>query len=479
MKRLFLLALLLSSQFSKAQDHKAADSLVNHLKELYNTNQYTALYNLLSADFKQQQSEKQITSFYTNSLKAPLGNINSIAYLRNSASTFFYTVDFEHTKLQLTLEINELNKINGMLWKPIDKNNKVHKPIDTKLIKTNNPRKTKLELYVDSLALSYLSDPGNCSLSIGIINGDKVTTLYYGETKKGNGQLPNGKTWYEIGSISKTFTGIMLAHAVNEGKIKLDDDIRKYLPGEYPNLQFEGQPITIKELSNHSSGIPSLPINFGTRPGYHEDNPYAGYSREMIYQFIKGYKPSKASGTTVSYSNLAVALLGIILEDVYKKPLEELKTQWITGPLKMKGTRYDLLPAQINRLTTGYNAEEEKEVHHWDLDQFKAAGGIKSDLEDMLIYTRANIKESNPDIKLSHQPTFSGSEIFNCGLNWVITTQKNNDIRIWHNGETAGYHCYCGFVKGKRTGIVILNNSNGNVDKMAVDILNMLPLQIE
>jgi|GEM_PF-6150903 len=74
---------------------------------------------------------------------------------------------------------------------------------------------------------------------------------------------------------------------------------------------------------------------------------------------------------------------------------------------------------------------------------------VELDLEDLLIYTSANIKEPNPDIKLSHQPTFFGSKIFNYGLNWVITTQKNNDIRIWRNGETAGYHCYCGFIKAR------------------------------
>ena len=101
-------------------------------------------------------------------------------------------------------------------------------------------------------------------LSIGILKDGKTIFYDYGETAKGNAQLPDQNTIFEIGSISKTFTAILLADAVNSGKIKLDDPVSKYLPDSIPKLQYNNVPITIASLSNHSSGIPRMPNNMSS-----------------------------------------------------------------------------------------------------------------------------------------------------------------------------------------------------------------------
>ena len=93
------------------------------------------------------------------------------------------------------------------------------------------------------------------AVSIGIYKDGRTYTEHFGEVVKGKNNPPNDKTIYEVGSISKTITGYLVAKAVLEKKIKLEDDIRIYLEGNYPNLEYNGAPITIKHLMTHTSGL--------------------------------------------------------------------------------------------------------------------------------------------------------------------------------------------------------------------------------
>ena len=89
---------------------------------------------------------------------------------------------------------------------------------------------------------------------------------------------------FEIGSLSKTFTSILLADAVNAGKVKLDDPVNKYLPDSIPFLQYEGIPVTLQNIANHSSGIPRMPSNFHSSDFM---NPYTDYDQHDISVSIK------------------------------------------------------------------------------------------------------------------------------------------------------------------------------------------------
>lgn len=154
---------------------------------------------------------------------------------------------------------------------------------------------------IDSIAMSFLQKSNSTALTIGIINGDQVLKKYYGKLDRNSSRPPDSSTIYEIGSITKTFTGILLAHAVNEGKLKLTDDIRKYLPGKYPQLEYKGHPIQIVHLSNHNSGLPSKPLDLTTQPNYNPKDQYAHYTKEMMLSYLDQVRIYRKPGTvTVS-----------------------------------------------------------------------------------------------------------------------------------------------------------------------------------
>jgi CubicO group peptidase (beta-lactamase class C family) len=467
----FILPLLLCITLSSyAQQRVYTDKAVEKLAGNYNLGLYSAIYNQFTPDAKGILTEASIIQLYKENLLPPLGRITTWTYVDEVKTHANYIVNFERGKMRLQIAVRKDLLITYYQWLPVKPEKEIENPKNTALIRTTNPRQTKLQLYLDSLALNYLRDPNNSSLSIGIVDGNTTSTYYYGETKKGTNTLPGEKSLYEIGSISKTFTGILLAHAINEKKIALTDDIRKYLPGEYPDLQYKGAPIRIANLANHTSGLPRLPLDLDTTAGYNPENPYAHYTKEMIYQYLKTFKPDTAAGARSEYSNFGFAVLGGILEKVYQKPLAELIKQIITGPLKMNNTYFDVPESDKALLTTGYSEETGKAVPYWQLGAFNACGGLKSDLQDMLVFLKTNMADMNPDFALSHQETDRQAD-FSRGLAWMITPFRGK-INVWHNGGTAGYRTWSGYLKGKKLGVVILCNSGDDVDDMALGLLS-------
>src|SRR4030095_9368545 len=178
----------------------------------------------------------------------------------------------------------------------------------------------------------------------------------------GGKKSPTKHTIYELASITKTFTGVLLAQAVVEGKVKLDDDVRKYLDGSYPNLEFEGKPIKLFHLINHTS---RLPFVMPDRPElFRNPDPYelpkiltaieSNYTRENFYEDLHKVELDKAPGTEFKYSNSAAQLLGYILEGIYGLPYEQLVIQKIAKPLRMRETKITLSEAEKKRLAKGH-----------------------------------------------------------------------------------------------------------------------------
>ncbi|NJN34345.1 MAG: beta-lactamase family protein [Saprospiraceae bacterium] len=127
--------------------------------------------------------------------------------------------------------------------------------------------------------------------------------------------MPNNNTLYEIGSITKTFTGLLLAQAVFEKKIDLMADIRQYLPEKYPNLTFEEHPILIQHLANHTAGLTSFPYeDIAAKPNFDAQNPYKHYTSDHALAHLHTVKLERKPGEKAEYSNFATGLMGIILE---------------------------------------------------------------------------------------------------------------------------------------------------------------------
>ena len=339
-----------------------------------------------------------------------------------------------------------------------------------------------VDAVVERAARKFMSDPHAVGLSVGVLKGGKAYTYNYGEVEKGKGRLPTAHTLYEIGSVTKTFTGVLLAQAAVEGKVKLDDDVRKYLDGDYPNLEFEGRPVRLVHLINHTS---RLPFVLPDRPELFKDpNPFElpkilteierSYTRDDFYRDLHKVRLDKAPGSEFKYSNAAAQLLGFVLERVYRMPYERLVAEKITKPLKMSETVLAPSGSGLKRLAKGHY--EDGSIALPVTPQSQAAGGLRSSVSDMLKYVGFHLGEDDEVVGLSHRPTWGDIRYYASGLNWQMNMTQGGRRRIWQSGGTFGFSSYCGVFPEPGLGIVLLSNesdrdSQGRLNTLANEIL--------
>jgi D-alanyl-D-alanine-carboxypeptidase/D-alanyl-D-alanine-endopeptidase len=333
------------------------------------------------------------------------------------------------------------------------------------------PTDNKLVSFQDSIVNDAVLDllkrspiPG---LSIGIYQRGQSSTYNYGETEKGENKLPAANTIYDIASISKTFTGILLAKAAIEKRLNLDDDIRKYLNGSYPNLEYKGLFIKLKYLTNHRSGIPfSLPDDPSMMPGFNNDiEPWATrvqlryqhYTRNDFYKDLRLVKLDTIPGYNASYSNAAVQLLSYILEKVYHKSFENILKDKITRPLQMTQTKITLTKMDSLHLAKGYDETGLQLPYIPDI--FLGAASIKSSVNDLLKYIKWNLQAKDEAVKLSHKNIWGDNDYYSTGLNWQ-ELHSNGYTVIWQSGMIPGFQSFCVFYPGLDMGIVVLSNES-------------------
>ena len=324
----------------------------------------------------------------------------------------------------------------------------------------DNPLRKALDSAIDHSVRQYLQDKRAVGISIGVLVNNKASFYNYGETKAGNKKLPGKNTVYEIGSVTKAFTGILLAGAVLDQKIDPENDIREYLDGDYPNLEYNGASILVKDLANHTSTITRIFPNMWERPEYDSLNPLKGYDRTLLYEGLHAMKMDTFPGRVSSYSNMAVALLGTILEDVYEQSWFQLLYEEILKPLQMKETRIDLTGLPYAVIALPHNDQREP-CPLWDISRLPAMGALRSTTSDLIRFIQANNDDELPAIALSHQTTY-GTIREGLGFNWFIHTTPEGYQVFEHGGGTGGSRSSLECLPGLRSGFVILTNSLAN-----------------
>jgi serine-type D-Ala-D-Ala carboxypeptidase/endopeptidase len=309
----------------------------------------------------------------------------------------------------------------------------------------------------------------NPSIAIGIIDKDGAHFFNFG-TKTTHGSPVDEHTTYEIGSITKVFTAILLARQVEEGKLRLDDPVQNYLPAAVKVPKRGTVQITFGHLSDHTSALPRLPANM--KPA-DPANPYADYTVDQMYSFLSGYELTRDVGAAYEYSNLAQGLLGHILAANAGVAYESLMVRVLASPLKMKETRITLDDKMRKNLATPH--DNGIEVKNWDIPTLAGAGAIRSSTSDMLKFLAANIGLSKTPLltamNKTHVARHDKAGSMRVGLGWHIAKGKHGDV-IWHNGGTGGYRAFAGFVKETGTGVVVFTNSTESVDDIGFHLLN-------
>jgi CubicO group peptidase (beta-lactamase class C family) len=312
-----------------------------------------------------------------------------------------------------------------------------------------------LRLKIDPLARPLLEDGIVVGFVVGIFKDRETQVIAYGETTKGSGIAPNGDTVYEIGSISKVFTGVLLANMVQGGSMKLGDPVQQYLPASVQVPVAEGKPITLEHLATHTSGLPSLPDNFAPADA---SNPYADYTVTQMYAFLSGYKLPRSPGQ-YEYSNYAMGLLGHVLARHAGTTYEQLLIERIGTPLGMHDTRITLDEKLRQRLATPYNAAMQP-AKNWDLPTLPGTGAIRSTRRDLLKFIQANLAGDEQPLtqalRLAQRTRHTMADGLAMGLGWHIA--RDGTTR-WHNGMTGGYHSWLAVVPSRNIGVVVLANT--------------------
>ncbi len=308
------------------------------------------------------------------------------------------------------------------------------------------------------------------AIVVAYIDGDKIQYYSVGVKSLKTKEPANEHTVFEIGSITKTFTGILLADKILKGEMKLDDPLQKYLPAGVTAPTRNGQVITLVTMSNHTSALARMPSNFAPK---NPNNPYADYSEEQMYEFLKGYTLPRDIGSQYEYSNYAQGLLGNVLAKKSGVSYEQLMMNVIAKPLGMTNTAIVFTPEMKKNLAIGHAGNIE--VENWDLSSLAGAGGIRSTTVDMAKYISANLgvlKSSlYPAMQLSHKVTTAEGLAQRVGLGWHLMKSGDKEV-IAHSGGTGGYRTFAGFVPAEKKGVVVMTNSATGIDDIGIHLLN-------
>ncbi len=308
------------------------------------------------------------------------------------------------------------------------------------------------------------------SIVVGIINEQGQKVISYGKVSRDSKEEANGDTLYEIGSITKTFTAIILEDMIEQGNLNLSDPISKFLPKSVKTPTRNGKEITLLDLVTHHSGLPRRPDNMKPNP----NNPYSEYTVDQLYDFLSSYQLTRDIGEKFEYSNLGFGLLGHILCLKTGLDYETLVHRYICEPFKMNSTIVKLTPEFKSRMATGHD-KKGTPVENWDVSTLAGAGALRSSANDMLIYVGANLGLIKTDLAHVMQQTHiminSGTPYYNIGMAWLISRRFGNEI-IWHNGLTGGFQTFIGFDEKNKTGVIVLSNSTNKINDLGFHFLD-------
>ncbi len=315
----------------------------------------------------------------------------------------------------------------------------------------------------------YFQNKSTKGLSIGIYSEGEIDYFNFGVVSDIDSVPPTEESIYEIGSITKTFTGLAFAQMIEEGLVQYDDPISKYLPEDVVHWD-PSFAISLGELATHSSGFPRIPDNLFPLAMRNPNNPYKDYTKEDLYAYLKDYTPIAKDKRKASYSNLGMGLLGDILADIEDTDFAGLIKKRISEKLEMENT---YMGYKEGKQITGHNGFGEA-TDAWESQCMQGAGAIRSNCIDMMKYLVANLHAEGP-MQDAHSPRVTTESKTKYGLAWISLSPKSDIGEIlFHNGGTGGFRTAILISKKHQTGVVVLSNNIESVDALGMQILGLI-----
>jgi D-alanyl-D-alanine-carboxypeptidase/D-alanyl-D-alanine-endopeptidase len=317
---------------------------------------------------------------------------------------------------------------------------------------------------------------------VGELTPEGLVFTAHGRIAPG-GEAPGAGTLFEIGSITKVFTALLLMDMVERGEVGLDDPVAKYLPETVKVPSRNGRQITLADLTTHTSGLPRIPSNLDAT---NLDNPYAKYGPAELYAFLggsTGYTLPRDPGAQWEYSNLGVGLLGHALALRAGLSYEALLRQRILDPLGLENTTITLSATQRRLMATAHD-EELRPVSWWDLDALAGAGAIRSTAGDMLTFAAAAMGGEGP-LKAAFARMLAlrrpGQGAAQQAAGWIVMKPGGVELLL-HDGGTHGFRSALALDPAtKRAAVVWINGPTDVTDVAihalvpAVPVLNLSP----
>jgi D-alanyl-D-alanine-carboxypeptidase/D-alanyl-D-alanine-endopeptidase len=296
----------------------------------------------------------------------------------------------------------------------------------------------------------------------------------------GVGAQVDRRTLFEIGSITKVFTALILADMVNKGEVSLDDPAAKYLPKGHHMPERGGRQITLRDLSTHHSGLPRMADDMG--PVDSLDGPFWDYGEAKLLAFFDRYQLTRDIGSQWEYSNLGVGLLGYLLARAAHTDYESLLRKRITGPLGMKDTLITLPPGEAARLAPAFDRYM-RPAKPWDIGILTGAGGIRSSAADMLIFAKAVLDPKSPiaaavKTTLSVRVPGEAPPAVEQALGWEVMHIPPERELLVHAGQTGAFQSTLMLEPAKGRAVVALTNSQAQPppDDIALHIMIGAPV---
>jgi serine-type D-Ala-D-Ala carboxypeptidase/endopeptidase len=317
---------------------------------------------------------------------------------------------------------------------------------------------------VDQKVKEHFGNESQVGIIVGVLRGNETHIWTYGERVKNGRERPKGNTFFEMGSITKTFTTTLLAHEVVNNRVSLFTPVKTL----WPELAgTDAGEITLEQLATHTSGLPKMPGDY--EPSFADPSQSAqapqAFDAQKLLDFLKAYK-NEAKTHPYLYSNLGVGLLGYLLsEKLNKESYADYLKRNLLIPIGLIDTKLTLTPTDQKRAAQGYDSFF-RQMPATELDVLNPAGGLKTTMDDLLTYVRFNMRH-NPKSALSraanlaHQPRIPSTEdpALQIGLAWE-SYRLGEFSTIMHGGATSGYRANVVFDKEKKIGAVVLSNTD-------------------
>ena len=326
---------------------------------------------------------------------------------------------------------------------------------------------------LDSLAVSFAEAHGLPSLVVGVVVDGHRYVVGAGDV---NGRPPDAHTIYEIGSVTKVVTSLLLADAVSRGETTLETPLTDLLGA--PVGAHPGGPIRLVDLATHASGLPRLDEAMFEQDGYDPADPYARYTLEHLLAFLAEAEPATEPGQASGYSNAAVGALGYALARRATRSWEDLAHARILAPLGLTETMAAVPDSLAARIATGHG-EAGEPVAHWTFqDPTIGAGGLRSTAADMLTFAEAAIHPEETPLDaafaLTLQPRRAVAERLHQGLAWQLVDLNGGGTMAFHDGGTGGFRSFFAALPDDDLGIIVLTNRSVDVTALAFDVLGRL-----